>query len=516
METSKKSRFFKFLDWVERVGNKLPSPFFLFLILAAFAMVLSVILSQLGVNVDYMTRVDGKLVQQNIKITNLLSPTVIKSIITGFVPTYVAFAPLGLVMVMVMGIGLIEETGLISAIMRKTLLNAPGFIVVAALAFVGVNSNIASDAGMIFSAAIGGALFKALGRNPKHGIIVGFAAASGGFTANLLLAGTDALLAGISQTVVAAAGIDFTTSPAMNWYFMLTATFVLTAVTVFVSEKITAKEMGHDEIVMDKDAIKQHMVTPEEQRGLRRAGIAAIIFIVILLICLIPTNGFLRGPNGSVVTSPFMSGIVFIIFAFFASTGITYGIGAGVIKKEGDIPRIMQKSMQNIAPFLVVALSASLFIDLFNKSGLATIIAVNGANFLGSLNLGFIPLCIGFIILAAFVNLFTISGSAKWLVLAPIFIPMFAILGLSPALTQTAYRVGDSCTNIISPLSPYIPVVLGILDQYKKKEDPPAGFGTVISYALPYSIAYLIALTILLCVWILLSLPVGPGAPLAL
>jgi len=516
MEASKKSGFFKFLDWVERVGNKLPTPFMLFLILTVFIMVLSLVLSQLGVNVDYMTRVDGKLVAANVKITNLFSPNMIKGVITGFVPTYVGFAPLGLVIVMMMGIGLIEETGLISAIMRKTLLNAPGFIVVAALAFIGINANIASDAGMIFSAAIGGALFKALGKNPKQGIIIGFAAASGGFTANVLLAGTDALLAGISQTVVAAAGINFTTSPAMNWYFMLTATFVLTAVTVFVSEKITTKAMAGDVIVTDKDAIKEHLLTPEEHKGLFRAGIAAIIFIAVLLVCLIPKNGFLRGPDGGIVTSPFMSGIVFILFAFFASTGIAYGIGAGVIKKESDIPKLMQKSMHSAAPFLVVALAASLFIDLFNKSGLATVIAVNGANFLGSLNLGFIPLCIGFILLSTFVNLFTISGSAKWLILAPIFIPMFAILGLSPALTQTAYRIGDSATNIISPLSPYIPVVIGIFDQYKREEDKPAGFGTIISYALPYSIAYLIVLTLLLCVWILLSLPVGPGAPLAL
>ena len=516
MEAVKKSAFFKFLDWVERVGNKLPSPFFLFLILMVFTMVLSVILSLAGVNVDYMNRVDGKLVQTNVKIVNLFSPTIIKGIITGFVPTYVAFAPLGLVMTMVMGIGFIEETGLISAVMRKTLLNAPGFIVVAALAFVGVNANIASDAGMIFSAAIGGALFKALGRPPKMGIMIGFSAAAGGFTANLLLAGTDALLAGISQTVCTAAGIKFTITPAMNWYFMFVATFVLTAVTVFVAEKITKKAMAGTVVETDKDALKKHMLTPVEQKGLRHSGIGALIFLAVLLICIIPEKGFLRGANGSVVVSPFMSGIVFILFAFFLSVGIPYGRTVGTIKNERDIAKIMQKSIQNIAPFLVVALSASLFIDLFNKSGLATVIAVNGAQWLGSLNLGFIPICIGLIILASFVNLFTISGSAKWLILAPIFIPMFAMLGMSPALTQTAYRIGDSVTNIISPLSPYIPVVLGIMDQYKEKDEKPAGFGTIISLGLPYSIAYMIVLTLLLVVWILIGLPVGPGAPINL
>ena len=511
---AQKKGIYKFLDWVEKVGNKLPSPFMLFVILMVFTMVLSMVLSWAGLSVTYYTGVGGELTQTTVTVQNLLSREVLTDIISRFTSIYVGFAPLGLVLVMMMGIGLVEHTGLISALMRKTLLGAPPALVTIVLAFVGVNANLASDAGMIFAAAMGGALYKALGRNPKLGIVVGFAASSGGFTANILIAGTDGLLAGITQTVAEGSGIVFNVNPAMNWYFMLVATFVVTGVTAFIAEKVTAKSLAHEVIEVDETELKKHELTPEENRGLRAAGIALLVYVALLLVALVPEDGFLRGPDGGVLQSPFMSGIVAIIFFFFVSTGIAYGIAAGAIKGEGDIARFMQKSVTGAAPFLVVALAASMFIQMFNASGLTAIIAVNGAEFIGGLGIGIIPLSISFILLTAFINLFTISGSAKWLILAPVFVPMFAMMGISPAFTQVAYRIGDSATNIISPLSPLLPVIIGIFDQYKRKEDPPAGFGTVISYALPYSIAYMVTLTLLLIAFILLGLDVGPGAPI--
>ena len=253
-------------------------------------------------------------------------------------------------------------------------------------------------------------------------------------------------------------------------------------------------------------------VSAAEMRGLKFAGIACVIFILILLCLTVPEHSFFRSPEGKILpSSPFMDSLMFLLFAFFTTVGIAYGIGAGVIKSEKDISLIMAKGVNSVASFLVVSLSASLFIKLFNTSNITTIIAVNGAELLKKLHLGGIPLAVLFIILVAIANLFLVSGSAKWMIFAPIFVPMFFEVGFSPALTQMAYRIGDSVTNIISPLSTFIPVVLGIMEQYNPKKEP-IKMGTYISLMLPYSVAIFFTYTIQLIIWMIFKLPLGPGA----
>jgi aminobenzoyl-glutamate transport protein len=511
----KVSGFEKFIKAIEVVGNKLPHPFTLFAILTVIVLVLSFILAKAGVSVTYMAAGKGgeAVTEKTVAVTNLLSFGPLRTFIQDFVKIYINFAPLGLIMVMMLGISLIEQTGLISALMRKTIMGAPSYMVTAVLTLVGINANLASDAGIIFTPAIGGALFKALGRNPIIGIITGFAAASGGFTANLLIAGTDGLLAGITQSAAQGMGINAPTHPLINWYFMIAATFVLTFVTTLVTEKFTVKVLDDKKTVADASELEKHAVTETENKGLKAAGIAALVCIAIILVLVIPQNGFLRNDNGGLLpSSPLTKGIVGILFFFFFIVGIAYGKAAGTIKSEKDIPKLMQKGLQGSLGFLVVVLTAAIFVHFFNASNLTTILAVKGAEALKVMNLVGLPLLILFIILSTFVNLFITSGSAKWLILAPIFVPMLSMVGLSPAATQLAYRIGDSSTNIISPISYYVPVIIGLIEQYKSEEEKnTTGIGTVISLTMPYSLAYLVSLTALLIVWYMLKLPLGPG-----
>ena len=315
----KKGFFMKFIRGIEIVGNLLPNPFWLFTFLAIIIVVLSYFLGKAGVSVTYMAAKAGEAPKETtVAVVNLLSYKEMRLFLGDFVKTYVNFAPLGLILVMTLGIGLVEQTGMIGALMRKTILGAPSYLVTAAIAVVGINANLASDAGIIFTPVIGGAIFKALGRNPWVGIITGFAAANGGFTANFFIAGTDALLAGITQSAAQGMNVPGPTHPLINWYFMFTATIILTFVTTFVTEKFTIPALGDKPVAMDDEEIKKHAVTPEENRGLRWAGIAGIIVIGVILYLTLPQGSFFRSDDGTIVPrSPFLSSIVAILFFLF-------------------------------------------------------------------------------------------------------------------------------------------------------------------------------------------------------
>lgn len=515
----KRSAFEKFIYAIEVIGNKFPHPFWLFVMLSLILFVLSYWLA--GKEVTYMVSKDGKITEQTVAVVNLISYDSLRTFFANFVRTYMNFAPLGLILTMMLGIGLVEQTGMISALMRKTILGAPRILVTAVIAIVGINANLASDAGIIFTPVIAGAVFKALGRNPWIGVAAGYAAGCGGFTANLFIAGTDALLSGITTTAIEGVPYipaDTPTHPLINWYFMIAGTFLLTFLTVYVTERYIVKMLGDNDSGHDEEELSKHAVTPAENRGLFCALIALILYVALIVWLTYPQGSLFRNPaNGEILPrSPLLSSVMPLLFALFFVVGTAYGIGAGVIKKGEDVPRLMQKGLVGSTGFMVVVLPASLFVELFRMSHFDTILSVTGAEFLKSMNLGGIPLLILFIILVTFLNLFMISGSAKWLILAPIFVPMFAGVGFSPALTQVAYRIGDSTTNIISPLSYYLPVMIGLLEQYKPSEDTEVGIGTVISMAMPYSLFYLAGFTILLVIWYATGLPLGPGVSAAL
>ncbi|NLL37833.1 MAG: AbgT family transporter [Fretibacterium sp.] len=517
----KRTAFERFIRGVEVVGNKFPHPFWLFVLLSFLVVFLSWWFAKDGTSVTYMVAKAGEAPKETtVAVTNLLDYDSLRTFLADFVKTYMNFAPLGLVLTMMLGIGIVEQTGMISALMRKTILGAPRALVTAVVALVGINANLASDAGIIFTPVIAAAVFKALGRNPWVGIAAGYAAATGGFTANLFIAGTDALLAGITKSAIETAPHippDTPVHPLINWYFMIAATFVLTFLMVYVTEKYTVKMLGDEEQGSDEEELKKHAVTPAENRGLFFALVAFILYVAAVTWLTWPQGSLFRSPDGSILPrSPLLSSIMPLLFLFFFFVGSAYGIGAGVIRKSEDIPKLMQKGLVGSTGFMVVVLPASLFVALFRMSKFDIILSVKGAEALQALNLGGIPLLLLFILLVTFLNLFMMSGSAKWLILAPIFVPMFAQVGFSPALTQVAYRIGDSTTNIITPLSYYLPVIIGLLEQYKKESDPEVGIGTVISMSMPYTIFYIIGFTLLLIVWYLLRLPLGPGVSVLL
>lgn len=512
-KNSRPSGFVRFINGIEVLGNKLPHPFFLFCGLAVLALVLSVVFA--GTSVSYTAAAnDGSGMQEvTVSVINLLNRAYWQNITQNFVKIYINFAPLGVVMVMMFAIGFAQDSGFFHAFMKRTLLGAPPVLVTFVLAVVCVCANMASNAGIIFSATIGAAIFASLGRNPLIGAVFGYAGAHGGFTANLMLSADDVLQSGITESAAAGMGIDAPINPMYNYFFMICATFIIAGAATFVTEKVLPKTCKYEGIQQELD----QSVSPQEHKGLRNALIAFIVYIALMLFLTVPKNAFFRTDDGALVPqSPFTNSVVFILFVLFIALGTAYGLGAGTIKKQGDFPKLMGKGLADSISFFVIALPSALFIQFFNDSKLANILSVNGANLLKNLNFTGIPLAISFALLSTFLNLFMTSGSSKWLILAPIFVPMFAQLGFSPAFTNLCYRIGDTMTNPIAPINYYLPIVLGIMNQYKRQQDPELGMGSLISMTLPYSIAYACVLLPMLVIWMMLNLPLGPGATIYL
>lgn len=509
----------KFIKNIEKAGNKLPHPLTLFTYLAIGVLVLSFFLSKADISVSYtMASRDGaELAEETtVAVVNLLSRPELQRITSEFVTTYIRFFPIGLVIVMMLGVAVAEQSGLIEALMKKLVLGAPDFMVTFIIAIVGICANVASDAGIVFAPAIGGSVFYALGRHPIAGILAGYVAAYGGFSANALVAGTDAMLAGITQSTATSFGIDAPIHPLMNWFVMAASTLMLALVVTIITEKVITPILGKFDPadpnlkIVDKN---EFSVKDNELRGLKAAGIATVIFFVVLLFLTVPQNGFFRSDAGELLPrSPLVDSILFLVFAFFMVVGVIYGKVAGTIQSDKDIAKYMQSGLTGVAGFLVVCLPASMFVTWFARSNISTVLAVKGAETLQSMNISGIPLILSFAFLCAVLNLFITSGASKWMLLAPIFVPMFAMMNVSPATTQMAYRIGDSITNIISPLSAYLPVVLGMMEKYRNKGQE-MGIGTVISLTLPYSIVLLVCWMIFFGIWLALGLPMGPGAP---
>ena len=516
----KKSGFDRFIDGVERVGNKLPHPFWLFVLLSVITIALSAILSLANVQITYTQAsfsASGAPAEAVATVNNLLSGEAIGTVLTQFTSIYSGFAPLGIVIIMMLGVGMLEQTGMLSALIRKTLLGTPEALMLLVIAFVGVNANLASDAGVVIVPTVAAAIFKALGMNPWIGIIAGYAAANGGYTANLFISSMDALLASITESVVEGAGIVAPVHPLMNYYFIAAGCIVIVICTELVTKFYTAPKLGVKSLTIDQELAGKHALTKEETRGLRYCGIVSIIYFGVLIALCIPKTSIFRNADGGFLPkSPLLSSVIALLFFFFFALSVAYGLGADIIKSPDDIPRYMQKGVSNALGFIVIALPASIFIHLFHASNLSTVIGALGGKVLNSISLKGFPLLLAFILLCSIINLFVTSGSAKWLIIAPIFVPMFASLGFSPAMTQATYRIADTCSNIISPIDYYVPVIIGMLTMYNDDPDRKVGIGTVMSLCMPYTIAYLIGMVLLLLVWYVFGFDLGPGTPMFL
>lgn len=495
----------RFLAVVERAGNLLPHPATLFFVLTILVVVISAIAAQLDIGVAHPKT--GALVEP----VNLLSAEGLQRIMGGLVTNFTGFAPLGTVLVALIGIGVAEHSGLIGACLRIVVLNAPRFLLTPIVVFAGVMSNMASEIGYVLLVPLAGLLFIAAGRHPILGIAAAFAGVSGGYSANLLLGTIDPLLAGLTEEAAQIVDPTYTVSPAANLFFMQASTPIITLLGWWVTEKVVARRFPDGQYGRGDERIEA--ITPAEKRGLAYAGIATLLFTALLLAATVPANGVLRvagEPDTLKALAPFLDGIVALIFVAGALVGIAYGVGAGTIKSDNDVIRGMSKSMETLATYLVLVFFAAQFVALFNWTQLGLILAVEGAGALQTLGLPKIPLLLGFILLTATVNLAMGSASAKWALMAPVFVPMFMLLGYSPEVTQTAYRVGDSVTNIISPMMSYFALIIAFLQRY----EPKAGIGTVIATMIPYSITFLIGWSTLFALWIFMGWPLGPGAAL--
>ena len=505
-----------FLGWVAKVGNKLPNPFMLFFALAVLTLVLSWLLSVMGVSVTYMAASagGGPLKETTVHVQNLLTAKYFQSFIKDFVRIYITFAPLGIVMVTMLGIGYVQDSGFFDAFMRKTLLRCPAFMVTFAIALMGICANISGNAGIIISTTLAAAIFASLGRNPILGAVLGYAAGHGGFTANLMITADDALLSGITKAAADSAGIVAPIGPLMNWYFMIPATIVLACVATFVTEFVMPRYVSTGGKI-SSEALAEQQLTPDQERGLRWSLYAFLIFLALALIGTVPANGILRNADGTFLpNSPLTNGVVFLIVMLFFFVGTGYGLGAKTITSQHQVPKLMAGGLRDSLIYFVVCFPAAYFIHFFGSSKLSVILSVKGAIMLQQLNFTGMPLAVSFIFLVTFLNMFLTSGSAKWMILAPIFVPMFATVGFSPALTQMCYRIGDTSTNPIAPINYFIPIIIMIMERYKEESDGEIGIGNVISMTLPYSIGYLICLIVMMCLWMLFSMPLGPGAPM--
>lgn len=491
-----------FLNVTEKVGNALPHPATLFAIFALAALLMSTLASWLGWSVIHPGT------KESVEVINLLSGEGFGRILTEMVENYTGFAPLGIVMVAMLGIGIAESSGLIAALIRKLVLSAPTHLLTFVMVFAGVLSNVASDVGYVLLIPLAGVIFQSVGRHPIAGMAAAFAGVSGGFSANLLIGTADPLLAGLSQEAARIIDPTVEVNPTANLYFMMFSTFVIAFAGTIITEKLVEPRLG--KYKGDVQPEDMHELTKVERKGLRVAGIVALVLVGIALLGAIPENGFFRGPDGSVLTSPLIKGVVALLFLGAGLTGIAYGLVTGTFKSDADIMKGMGKAMGTLTSYFVLVFFAAQFVAYFKWSNLGIVMAVKGAEVLMASNLGVIPLMIMFVILSATINMLMGSASAKWAIMAPIFVPMFMLLGYSPELSQVVYRIGDSVTNVISPMMSFFALIIAFIQKYDSK----AGIGTVIATMLPYSIGFFILWTIVLIIWIWLGFPLGPGAGL--
>ena len=499
-----------FFGMIERVGNRLPHPVVLFILLAVGLIVLSEIIARFGVTVDYTDAAGESVV---VEAVSLMTGDGLAYIFNSAVTNFTGFAPLGTVLVAMLGVGVAEWTGLIGTTLKRLLQNVPTSLLTAAVLFAGIVSNIASDAGYVVVIPLGAIVFAAAGRHPIAGLAAAFAGVSGGFSANLMFGPTDALLAGITNEALTSAGYNYEVAVTANWYFLIVSTFVLTAVGAYVTEKIVEPRLGEYTGDYQPD---DEPITDDEKRGMRNALIALVLFLAVMAFLMIPENAPLRALNedtGQMTLDNFLAnGLLFMIFLLFAIPGYFYGKTTGKIKNSHDLVTGMTEAMRSMGGYLVLAFFAAQFINYFSYTNLGTILAVSGARVLEGIGFVGLPLILGFVLVTAFINLFIGSASAKWAIMAPIFVPMLLELNIAPEMTQMAYRIADSSTNIISPLMSYFAMIIVFAQRYDKK----SGIGTLVSTMLSYSIAFLIVWALLLVVWYYLGLPLGPGAPATL
>ncbi|NKG19901.1 AbgT family transporter [Paeniglutamicibacter terrestris] len=503
----------RFLTGVEKVGNKLPDPFMLFLILFTITAVLSTVMAWMQVSVQLPGSADAT------AIRGLFTPEGLSWLTANIGTNYLGFPPLATVLPILLAVGVAEKSGMLAAMIRKAFGSAPRWALPYAVGVVGVVGSIMADAAFVIIPPLAALVFKAAGRHPVAGLLGGFAAAGAGYSTNFLVTSLDALFAGITTAVTDTmpnAGAAVT--PVSNLFFNIVSSFVLMLLAGFIIDKVLEPRLtrqGVPTVATDSEGSEVEAaetlnpeLTPSEARALKFSvaagvGLAALMLVAVLL----PDSPWRNEDGGFLPKSPLLSSIVFIVFSMFMIPGLVYGKLVGIIQRGSDVPKVMGESIRDMAGFLVLAFILGQFIALFNWSGIGQWIAVTGATGLEAIGLTGYPAILAFIVLASLLNLFIISGSAMWTLMASVFVPLFVLLGYEPAFIQGAFRVGDSATQVITPLNPYMIVLLTMLRRY----EPQAGLGTLIARMLPFVVPFWLAWVGILSVFFFLDLPLGPG-----
>ena len=507
-----------FFAFIEKTGNALPNPAILFGIFALIVLVLSLIGSLLGWGGIHPAT------HEQVYVDNLISRDGLHRILLETVRNYTSFAPLGIVMVALLGIGVAETSGLLKACINAILAKAPAKMVTFIVVFTGLISNVASDLGYVLIIPLAGVIFHSLGRNPLAGMAAAFAGVSGGFSANILISTQDPLLGGLSTAAAQIIDPYYYVLPTANYYFMFASTFLIAFIVTLVTTKWVEPRLGKYSGDVPREAMEQP--TALEKKGLRNAGLVCLSWFALLFIGLLPEvfkvpfteitfnnplgSGVLRGLDGTLMGTPLLRGFIAILFMIGATAGMAYGFTVGKFKKAEDVIFSMNENIKTLASYLVLVFFCAQFIAWFDWSNLGLLLAVSGAEFLERANMDLRLLAVIFIVFTALTNLIMGSAAAKWALFAPIFVPMFMLQGYSPELVQAIYRVGDSITNILTPMMVYFALIIVYFQKYDKK----SGIGTIIATMLPYTIALFIGWTLLLIVWITFEIPLGPGAPM--
>ncbi|MBM4014845.1 MAG: AbgT family transporter [Planctomycetes bacterium] len=504
--SARKSPFDRALDLIERLGNKLPDPAALFMIALALTAVFSALLEGREVRVP---KAGGTF--DLLTVQNQLSGKALVTLLSTMVKEFVNFPPLGVVLVAMLGLGVADKSGFISAGLKSLLGVTPRVLLTPMTIAVGLLSLVAVDAGYVLVIPLGGVIFYAAGRHPIAGIAAAFAAVSGGFCANYVPTALDTILAGLTESGAKIIDPKYTVNPLCNYTFTIASSVLIVLLGWFLTDKVVEPRLKR--LTIDGDPAEMPKMEPlsdKERKGLRFGVVTMALGIAGLALACLPAGSPFRGPAGDLTerTAPLMGSIVPLILILFLLPGIVHGKVAGTFKTHRDVVQAMAKTLNTMGYYIVMAFCAALFIYSFNTSNLGRLLAVSGANALASMGLPSGVTIAGMILVCTLVNLLMGSSSAKWTLLAPIFVPMLMQLGISPELTQAAYRIGDSSTNIITPLMPYFPLIVTFTQKYHRA----TGIGTLISVMLPYSLAFLIIWTLFLVTYWSLGLPLGLGA----
>ena len=541
----KRSFLQKMLDGIERVGNKVPHPVLMFLYLIAFIIVLSHVLYMLGVSVTSEVAVpvpvevrpnyyedssaatiagagevlydqQFEIQQETIPIRSLLTMDGIRFIFTSFVPNFAGFSVVAVIFVSMIGIGVAEQAGFMAALIRKLVKVAPGRLITFIIVLIGGLSSVATDAGYLILIPLGGAAFLTLKRHPVAGIVAAFAGVSVAFAVNILITPLDAMLTEMTneayQLVNPGASIGITA----NLYFNIVFTIIMAVVVTLITQWMIEPRLGQygglpadgegDTAAVDEQEIDH----AAEGRGLKFSLYGFLAAVAGVALLTLPPGAPLSGQaDGS---SPFMDSLIFIITLIFLIAGIAYGIGAGTIKSSNDAIAGVTKTFAGLASLIFLLLIISQFIGLFNYTNMPNVLAVTMAGWLEHANIGTVPLLVGFILVIILLDLIIPGSMPKWAIFAPVFVPLFVQLGVTPQTVLAAYRVGDSPMNVITPLMVYFPFIVMVAQRYQKD----VGIGTIISLMLPYTVVVMVLWIILFVAWFLLGIPLGPGYPVAM